>query len=454
MKHIADIRCPYASVPGSHKNTMIAPLRNNILNLVKKSALLLSLAPCMLLAKNKLEDPTNVPPTTDDRITDTRTHAHNTLTSASLEDGESLLAIDSLNERDFVEILVKSRGTDVRFNPGKGKFQFRDSGVSTDKYIFADPEDGSTTISDITRSVYNDFKWNLHKGGSNLYEYNTEDDVYNQVGSRLNWKDAVKVGDTYYGVEENQLRSYKEGEGVKVLHSADYAVKFRKIEVDASGNLCLYSLRRLSRGDRAHGMWEYNMEGGGGTMKRLHTENNDELDYSGAIGLAVVGKDLYICHRVGNNVGQIQKTVIMKYDDKKKTYEMWKEIDAADTGGDAAADFVGFVNDDGLVRFALQFLDWEKTLILKQELIADQVLAEDFGSSTIDLTDLTSTSADVKSVKSVLPAGVVDVTIVGNTLTLSSIADAHGTTTVAITVTDASGGTSEVTFDVRVNAVE
>ena len=372
----------------------------------------------------------------DDHTTDTRTHAPTSL-------AESLLAIDSLNERDFVEILVKSKSVKVSFNPGKGKFQFADLDVSTDKYIWADPENGSTTISDITRSTQHDFKWNLHKGGSNLYEYNTEDDVYNQIGSRLNWKDAVKVGETYYGVKGNQLRSYKEGEGVKVLHSLDANTEedFRKIEVDASGNLCLYSLRRLSRSDRTHGLWKYDTTAN--TMERLHTENNDELDFATVTGLAVVGDDLYVCHGVVNNVAEPQKTVIMRYDHANRTYKMWKEIDVADTGGGTADDFVGFVNDDGLVRFALQFSDWEKTMILKQTAppvianpIEKQTIAEDAHPlPTVDLTALTSNRADPKTVVRFAPGGIVAVSIVDNTLTITPMANQHTATSGDITVT-------------------
>ncbi len=100
--------------------------KNNILNLVKKSTLLLSLAPCMLVAKNKLEDPTNIPPTTDDHITDTRTHAPTSL-------AERLLAIDSLTENDFVEILVESQGSFAHFNPNAKKFQVTNLNLSADK---------------------------------------------------------------------------------------------------------------------------------------------------------------------------------------------------------------------------------------------------------------------------------------------------------------------------------
>ncbi len=437
MRHIADIRCPYASVPGSHKNTVIAHLKNNILNLVKKSALLLSLAPCMLLAKNKLEDPTNVPPTTSDHITDTRTHAPTSLV-------ERLLAIDSLDERDFVEIEVESQGSLVNFNSDAKKFQVIDASLSTDKYAFVDPDNGDKTISSMTLNRQDNLKWNLHRGGSNIYEYNTEDDVYNQIGTRLDWDDAVKVGDsTYYGAYGNQLRSYKEGDGVKVLHALDPATEgdLRKIEADSAGNLYFYSLRRLSRSDRTHGLWKYNTTAN--TMEQLHTENNDELDYSGVTGLAVVGDDLYVCHGVVNNVAEPQKTVIMRYDHANRTYKMWKEIDVADTGGGTADDFVGFVNDDGLVRFAIQFLDWEKTMILKQTAppvianpIEKQTIAEDAHPlPTVDLTALTSNRADPKTVVRFAPGGIVAVSIVDNTLTITPMANQHTATSGDITVT-------------------
>ncbi len=135
-----------------------------------------------------------------------------------------------IEQNDFVEILASSRSHTVSFNSETNKFQTYDNTFSTERVVFLNPETAGRTISDILRNNFEEYKYN----GLNIYEYNAATQSPDQVGNNLNWKDAVKIGNLYYGLYNDsnnaeggsRLEVYDPATSSKTtLHNIDFATE-------------------------------------------------------------------------------------------------------------------------------------------------------------------------------------------------------------------------------------
>ncbi len=204
-------------------------------DVARKSVLLLNLVPGVLFAKDKLEDPTKVPPTTGDPISDTRTRSHfvvgmtlgilfaesklkdpNKITTvaknqitdtrghsqtavvnASFEDGKVSLEAMIESGDVFVENRAIVTGTDyLDWNSDLEQFQSNGfaSGLAVNKMVLVD----SGTISESTMSeLFNAIllKQNLWSdSGGTIRRYNSDTDNYDlAVDLRSFPRDAVEV---------------------------------------------------------------------------------------------------------------------------------------------------------------------------------------------------------------------------------------------------------------------
>ncbi len=63
--------------------------------------------------------------------------------------------------------------------------------------------------------------------------------------------------------------------------------------MDEQGDLYMSSRKLLSTFDRNYGIWKYSL--GTSSIEQLVFSNNDQLDYSGLVGMCIIGSDIYVC---------------------------------------------------------------------------------------------------------------------------------------------------------------
>ena len=452
MERTTDIRCPHV------KNAMIAHLKNNVLDVARKGVLLLNLAPGILFARNKLEDPKKIDPNVKGTVVDTRVEYQEALVEP-LGGEEGSLRIEPSD--DFVEFIASTLGESrVDYNPVRG---FLQTGSGPDGYSgnfrFIDKDNETITESDIPVDR-NDltFSYNLVQAvNGHLVEIDPTTKARTTIINNRTTVDSFEDitggndGNYYVGNNSGQLQKFDGASVTTTLHTLTIAEgDVMSVDKGLDGNI-YFTAFGIDGRDWNHSVYKYNVETE--TINKVFDQNLPGKQYKGVI-VATDGT-MYISSSsvTSHNLERV---------DSSNTTTVLTSTTPSEISNSSMTGVSGFVDGDGALSSALIFPNHNGgvTKIDKQHIAptitgSASITVDEDSSGSADLSSLTSDPSHIKSFVSSTNASLGAASISGNTLlTFTPVANAHGTATVTITVTDASGSTSEVTFDVTVNPVD